>query len=600
MLRLGATVPAVRITLVAANGYLHDRRARALRWSLEAAAHDVTVVAAGSPVDDLSDVAWVPTRRPVGPGRLRARIRRAQSAKTRDQVLRRGLVGAVARSRPQQVIPTTAAAMDVAVAAARRGGALLVADTRWPVADDVWATRHAPARPAMAAPVAGGLDHHTPGWSGTPGPPAPGRHAGLRMMLVYRRRVTSPGRYLHEALEHAGVEVLVTEDVLDVAKLPHDLDGIIIVESPYPAVRVTGPPAPCPVLLWVHHGEHHLETNLRLARRYGADHVLLAHSWHLASRFDVPVTRFPFGVPVHDVDGSTPFAARRHDVAMVGSHLDGGGPYARRSELVGRARAHLGEARCAFLDGVTPREMLAVYGDSRLVLNEGGTRHHPITMRVMEAIAAGALLVTDEVPGLDQLLDIDAHTVQIREPFEQQLDDLLRDPASATRAASAAAHGRALHSYDHRVDELVHVLRATTPSGVAGPEGGRRPGAPDAATLAGLVHGDPEVQVLVQVGAPELADAHPDREVWTPDELGARMQPGSMEASVVRADDVREHEDVLRAGWRYIYVDGLATGLEDWLAAEHPQAVTTTRGTVRRVDLRASGYVARPDRQDTA
>lgn len=576
----------MRITLLAANGYLHDRRARALAATLSAASHDVTVVAAGAGDHQAPGLVPVPTRRPAGPGRVRSLLRRWQTDEIRAWLLERALVGAVLGTSPDLVVPTTTAATDAAVTAARRLRVPVVVDPRWDLPADVSLVERAPSRPQEAASARGGLDHHTPGWSPPAGTPVAGRHAGRRVLLVYRRRAASPGRYLEEALERAGVEVLHAEDELDAAALPADLDGVVVVESPYPAVRVEGRTA-CPVLFWVHHGEHHLETNVRLAARFGADHVLLAHSWHLAHRFDVPVTRFPFGVPAQQVEGDRPWAERTHDVAMVGAHLDGGGPYARRGELVARARDHLGAERCAFRSGIEPSEMLATYADSRIVLNEGGTRHHPITMRVFEAVAAGALLVTDHCPGLDQLF-APSHTVRLAEPFEAQLDALLADAASAERAADALAHARARHTYDQRVDELFAVLAATTAD--------REPAAlPPADTLAGQVARDAEVQRLVQVGADELVEAHPDREVWTPDELGERMQPRTLEGVALRTDDARGLEEVVDAAWRYLYVEGPAAGLDEHLAATRDQVSVTRHGDVRRFDLHAPGYVVRPE-----
>lgn len=583
---LSASLRSVRITLLAANGYFHDRRARALKAMLDAASHDVTVVAAGADGTGATDVVSVPTRRPTGPGHLRARLRRWQTTGMRTWLLERAMVRAALDTRPDLVVPTTTAASAAAVRAARRADIPVVVDPRWDLPADVSLVERAPARPHEAASAHGGLAHHTPDWDPTPGAREFGRHQGRRVLLVYRRRAASPGRYLEEGLARAGITVLHAEDEVDAAALPDDLDGVVVVESPYPAVRFTGRPG-CPVVFWVHHGEHHLETNVRLAARYGADHVLLAHSWHLAHRFDTPVTRFPFAAPVHQVDGTRRWGERTHDVAMVGSHLDGGGPYARRGELVGRARDHLGEDRCAFRSGISPDEMLATYADSRLVLNEGGTRHHPITMRVFEAVAAGALLVTDHCPGLGQLFTGE-HVEQLTEPFEQQLDRLLADPVSGERAAAALAHAGARHTYDHRVDELLAVLDATVPAR----EPARLP-PPD--SLSGLVARDPEVQRLAQVGADELAAALPDREVWTPEELGDRLQPRTMEGVAIRAADVAGLEPVLDAAWRCLYVDGEAAGLENHLAATRDEWSVRRHGEVRRIDLHAPGYVVRPE-----
>lgn len=606
----------MRITLLAANGYLHDRRARARQTLLARAGHEVTVVAAG--VDNGPDgvvrhpgaeeVVGVPSRRPVGRGRVGSWLRRVQPPALRERVLTESMVrGAVATS-PDMVVPTTTAALDAAHRAAKRSGAVVLAEPGWPVGQSVDLVRWAPAAPATGASAHGGLDHHTPSWRGPTESPRPDRHVGRRLVLVYRRRAASPGRWLQEALERAGVEVRQVDEVVRGQDLD-GADGVVVVESPHPAPRFEVRPD-CPVGFWVHHGEHHLEMNVRIAEQLGVDHVLLAHSWHLAHCFGVPVTRFPFALPHADAAttpataattaptgttatgptvGGRPWAQRSRDAGLVGSHLDGGGPYARRGELVARARAHLGEDRCAFLSGVTPTRMLEVYGDTRIVLNESGTRHHPITMRVFEAVGAGALLLTDHSPGLDQLFPDDL-VAEVREPFEQQLAELLAAPDTADRAAAATAHARARHTYDHRVDELLAVLAAT-------PARSREPRPlPPRDTVHGLVARDVAVQRLVQVGLDDLAAAHPDREVWTPDELGARMQPGTIEGVALRADRLDGLEEVVDAAWRYLYVDGPMTGLAEHL--EGQEHTVSVHGDVRRIDLHASGYRIPPDVRD--
>src|SRR5690606_25211691 len=107
-----------------------------------------------------------------------------------------------------------------------------------------------------------------------------GRHRGRRLGLVRRATAVTPGRYLEAALRRAGVDVVVA-DRIDWALLA-GVEAVVVVESLLPPFPIVGDNPGTPVLFWAHHGEHHTAMHRRLVRRYRADAVLLAHSWHLA------------------------------------------------------------------------------------------------------------------------------------------------------------------------------------------------------------------------------------------------------------------------------------------------------------------------------
>jgi hypothetical protein len=564
--------------------------ARAAAWSLAAAGHTVSEVRVVSPSEPMpSDGAvGVPSRVPRGGGLAGRMLRRAQPRRWREWDLARRVAGAAAATGATVFLPATSPALGWARTAAETSGGVVLRDPKLPDAGARDLIRLAPAHPELAAPVAGTADHHTPADERGAWRPEAGRHRGKRVVLAYRKTATNPGRYVEEALRRSGADVRLETESLDLATVDPRASLVLFVESPYPALDVRGG-TDVPVLMWAHHGEHHLAANLRLLDRYRADALLLAHSWHLAPWSPVPVHRFPFAVPAGLMDPSRPLADRRFDVALVGSGLWGDGRrYGRRQELVAAFEAAWPADRLGFAEGVSPEEMADIYGDARLVLSEGGTRHFPITMRVFETVAAGAVLLTDDLPGLDQLLSRGDHYEVLGPDPVAQARTLLRSPQRLQdTAARGLEHVLGRHTYDHRVDELFEIAATTAKR--------RPPSAASRSSLAAVIDRDVQVQRVAQVGASELVEELPSRAVFDAEEMDAgRLTPGTMEAVAVRADHVGPVVDVLRAARRYLYVEGPARGLDDHLATlDH--ATVTTIGDVRRVDLHSAGYAIDPE-----
>jgi hypothetical protein len=137
------------------------------------------------------------------------------------------------------------------------------------------------------------------------------------------------------------------------------------------------------------------------------------------------------------------------------------------------------------------------YGRSKVVINEGGDRHRPITMRVFEATGSGAALLTDDLPGMDLLFDRDEEYAVLDDSrVLAQVRELGRNGASV----ADAGRNRALteHTYDHRVDDLLEVARGTTLRSHRVPTGW------DAVL-------EPDVTTVVAVGADDVVDLLPDR-----------------------------------------------------------------------------------------
>jgi hypothetical protein len=515
-------------------------------------------------------------------------VRRLQPEGWRQSDLKNRLAGAAASTSAELFLPVSTNLMPAAIEAARRVGGAVMRTPYQPAAEDVDLIDLAPKRPDLAMPPSGAGPFHMPDDDRAPYRPEPGRYAGRKVLMAYRKTDSNPGKYLEEALRRAGVEVRLETNAVDFDTVDPDTDFILFVEGPYPAIDVTGHTPDIPILFWFHHGEHHLQANLRLVERYRADAALMAHSWHLAHWVQAPVHRFPFGIPVELLEGRKPLANRRFDVAMVGAKLWEGGPYTRRQQIVAELEAAFPAERLGFAEKVPAREMAALYEEARVIPNEGGTRHFPITMRVFEAIAARAVLITDDLPGTDLLFEPGKHYLVLEDDIVSQVKSVLSDLDSAQRIADAAwehAHGR--HTYDHRVDELFEIAAGVTkrPVSIEQPK----------TELAALIDRDAEVQRVAHIGCPELFEELPSRQVFDALTLdSARLAPEKMETVAIRADDVSDYREVMRAARRYLYFEGKAAGLEEYLDEEQPQAEVQRSGNLIRVDLLAESYRVMP------
>jgi hypothetical protein len=454
-------------------------------------------------------------------------------------------------------------------------------------ADDVDLIDLAPRHPDLAAPMHGLGTFHTPSDDRRPYVPVGGRHRGRSIVLCYRRSEINPGKYLEAGLNRSGATVRVETEGIDLGSVDPSTDLVVFVEGPYPALDVKGQ-TDVPTLFWFHHGEHHLHANMRLADRYRADAVLMAHSWHLAFWLQTPVHRFPFGVATELLHPSRRLIDRRYDVAMVGAKLRSGGPYGRRQQLVAELEGALPRDRLGFREQVSADEMADLYGDARIVVNEGGTRHYPITMRVLEAVGSGAVLLSDRLPGMEMLLDEGSQYSLLGDDVVADVKDMLSDlDRLQTVADSALRRAIGLHTYDHRVDELFEIAAATEKRQIAV--------AAQLTPLAAIIDRDVEVQRIAHLDSPELADQLADREVWDAGAIDpARLGPGRMETVAIKGGPIGDLEELLLSARRYIYIEGSSQGLDAFLERHHPQAAVERLDGVTRVDLMAPSYRIMP------
>lgn len=475
------------ISLVSNTSLADDPRAQAEAESLRLAGHEVR---GASPIPTTQD--WITSLRRPG---LFDRLTRRSKA---DRLSR--LAGSQAADIYQPVHPTVTE-ISVKGAAGTQKASVLV-KPGWPRPSSSDLIDLAPSEPWRSIPASGyTASKYVPGSAR-----APHRETEGTLVIAYRKTDRNPGRYLEAALTRAGLRVRHSETI-DWREIDPATRGVVIVESPLPALPVRGHNPGIPVLFWVHHGEHHLETNVRLQRRYGAHAVLLAHSWHLSHRFSGIVDRLPFAV-APDIFPSDfkPHADRLWDIGFVGAISGDDSRYSRRERILRELRDELGADRVAHLTDVSPEQMAGLYRDSRVVIDDGEGRHLPITMRVFEATGAGALLFTRPGPGLDQLLEPRGDYLRLGPDIQSILETLREGTEEIARSGFGATWSE--HTYDQRAADVLDVLQLVTEERMTAPEAETSSGG-----LASVVERFPDAQRILDLGG-TMVGSLPGREVW--------------------------------------------------------------------------------------
>lgn len=195
------------------------------------------------------------------------------------------------------------------------------------------------------------------------------------------------------------------------------------------------------------------DTRLAIARRF--NFTFLAQKTRLADfvQAGIPnVAWMPLACSpeLHDVGPME----RKYDVAFVGGVPDD--PNDRRKRLLDAVKEHF--PNC-WIGRAWPEEMARIYAQAKIVVNACVGRD--INMRVYEALASGALLITDEADGLEELFKDNEHLIVYRrdEDLLDRVDYFLKNDAERERIASA---GRALvlgeHTYRHRTREMMLMV----------------------------------------------------------------------------------------------------------------------------------------------
>ncbi|HNT86349.1 MAG TPA: glycosyltransferase [Candidatus Hydrogenedentes bacterium] len=310
----------------------------------------------------------------------------------------------------------------------------------------------------------------------------------MNILLHYMASPITTGRYFDEALREnhnvltAGYRV--PEDVLALwgfpaptpPYLPHAVN--LALEASWADVAAGLPEGYAPDLyLWVDSGpkaapeglealdapkiayliDSHIAPELRLAMARPFDCVFLAQKGQVESFREAGI-RHVFWVPLacspalHNVASR----ARALDVAYVGSFSTE--EDARRPRLLEAVRARFPDC---FIGKAWPEDMAGIYAGAKIVVNACVNRD--VNMRVFEGMASGALVITDEADGLEDLFQDRKHLVVYRN--DDELLDLIayyleHEDERARIAETGLACVLGEHTYSHRVREILDTTRA--------------------------------------------------------------------------------------------------------------------------------------------
>ncbi len=201
----------------------------------------------------------------------------------------------------------------------------------------------------------------------------------------------------------------------------------------------------------------HVTTHLRLEMARHFDVVFLAQKAYVEPFRQagirhvhwLPLACWP---PMHNT-GPLP---RSYDVAYVGglSPEENG----RRSALMRRVAEQYPNH---FIGKAWPEDLARIYAQSKIVVN--ACHNRDVNMRVFEALASGAMLITDEADGLEDLFEDGVHLVVYR--TDKELPGLIAHYlANDTERQRIAEAGRMRvlreHTYTHRIETLEHTIES--------------------------------------------------------------------------------------------------------------------------------------------
>jgi GT2 family glycosyltransferase/spore maturation protein CgeB len=252
------------------------------------------------------------------------------------------------------------------------------------------------------------------------------------------------------------------------APLPHDADYVVTLLDRFDA---RGVPADVPVVAWIRNW-----TDRWLERPWFARlDVLLASSQGSAELIEARTGRRPFVFPLatdaRRFGAASPDPLRSVDTVFVGNRW--GEERAIESALVpprGQSVAIHGRnwdkirALSRFSQGpASSEELPAIYASARVALDDTQSptlRYGAVNARVFDALATGTPVLTNCVEGVRELFDDDFPVWRTPEDLGGERDRLLDD--DQRRSALAARYREMVltrHTFEHRADELVGILR---------------------------------------------------------------------------------------------------------------------------------------------
>lgn len=268
--------------------------------------------------------------------------------------------------------------------------------------------------------------------------------------------VTTTARYFELAAQAAGHKVVALRDF----EAPSAFDSLdcLIVCDPLLCDPKSLCQAPCPVVGYMIDVHRSLEPRVCYARYL--DHVFVSQLDYLDAFIRLP----------HPNVHWLPLACDRgtHFRVLLERNLDVG--------FVGKL-GRIGSARRDVLERVlntfatndygrpyAPNEMGATYSRSKIVFNKsiGGD----LNMRFFEALASGALLVTDRIEnGLDKIGEDGKHFIAYQ-GVEDAIEKIRYYLANDTEREAIASKGQELafahHTYGHRLNDILAVVERSS------------------------------------------------------------------------------------------------------------------------------------------
>jgi 2-polyprenyl-3-methyl-5-hydroxy-6-metoxy-1,4-benzoquinol methylase/Tfp pilus assembly protein PilF len=195
-----------------------------------------------------------------------------------------------------------------------------------------------------------------------------------------------------------------------------------------------------------------LQTRINVARQF--DFVFMAQKAQVPDFVEAGMKRVHWlplacSPELHDL----PPQERIYDIAYVGSLTDSND---RRLKLFQRVRERFPNCK---IGRFWPHQMADIYSRSKIVLNACVNRD--VNMRVFEGLASGAMLITDEADGLEDLFEDGKHLAIYRrdEDLFELVERYLADTEARERIAAA---GRAEvlenHTYDCRMTQMMDIV----------------------------------------------------------------------------------------------------------------------------------------------
>ncbi|MCX8065909.1 MAG: glycosyltransferase [Candidatus Hydrogenedentes bacterium] len=195
------------------------------------------------------------------------------------------------------------------------------------------------------------------------------------------------------------------------------------------------------------------KTRLEMARHF--DIVFLAQKSHV-ELFKLEGIRYVYWLPLACYPELYPKEKlpRDIDVAYVGSlsHEEGDKRIKILKKVADKFPNH-------FIGKSWPREMARIYSRSKIVVNSA--INYDLNMRVFEALASGALLVTDPADSINELFE-DGKEIVVYHSQDELLDKIKYYLENEDEREKIAQQGKEkvlkYHTYHHRVEQIVKTI----------------------------------------------------------------------------------------------------------------------------------------------